>query len=73
MNLPACKQSYNRSCGITDPSLPSIDLKVPEGRNNLWGKTKAAFKYIHEHHLDDADWFLKSQDKQGRRRVLLIY
>ena len=30
--------------------MPSIDLKVLESRKTLWGKTKAAFKYIYEHH-----------------------
>ena len=33
-----------------DPEMPSIDLKVLESRKTLWGKTKAAFKYIYEHH-----------------------
>ena len=55
-------QQNNFKLCSPDPSLPAIDLKIPEGRNNLWGKTKAAFKYIYEHHLDEADWFLKSDD-----------
>ena len=33
-----------------DPEMPSIDLKILESRKTLWGKTKAAFKYIYEHH-----------------------
>ena len=33
-----------------DSSLPAIDLKVTESRKTLWGKTKAAFKYVFENH-----------------------
>ena len=35
---------------ISDPSLPSIDLGIEEDRNMLWGKTKAAFKYVYENY-----------------------
>lgn len=45
-----------------DAELGTIKLPVGEGRKNLWNKTRHAFKYLWDHHRDDADWFLKADD-----------
>lgn len=45
-----------------DTLFPAINLGVPEGRAHLTGKTMHAFKYVYDHHFDDADWFLKADD-----------
>uniref|UniRef100_A0A1I8A9Z3 N-acetylgalactosaminide beta-1,3-galactosyltransferase n=2 Tax=Steinernema glaseri TaxID=37863 RepID=A0A1I8A9Z3_9BILA len=42
--------------------LPTHDLNVTEGRDHLFGKSKAAFRYLYENELHNYDWFLKADD-----------
>ncbi|XP_025095203.1 glycoprotein-N-acetylgalactosamine 3-beta-galactosyltransferase 1-like isoform X1 [Pomacea canaliculata] len=46
----------------TDKNFPTIGLNVSEGREHLTAKTMNGFRYVYEHHLDDADWFMKVDD-----------
>lgn len=46
-----------------DPEFPEIVvLPVENGRSHLWHKARLALKYVYDHHLNDADWFLRADD-----------
>ncbi|KAM3858203.1 glycoprotein-N-acetylgalactosamine 3-beta-galactosyltransferase 1 [Diretmus argenteus] len=55
-----CDKVLYMSSEKTD--FPTVGLNVSEGRDNLYWKTIRAFQYVHRHHLNDADWFLKADD-----------
>ena len=81
----AVKDTWGKRCNIllfmsskADKDFPAVGLNVPEGRENLWLKTRAAWKYVYENHLDDADWFIKADDDsfvivENLRYLLLKY
>ncbi|XP_043939522.1 glycoprotein-N-acetylgalactosamine 3-beta-galactosyltransferase 1-B-like [Protopterus annectens] len=63
------KATWSRHCNIvlfmssvTDNDFPVIGLNTTEGREQLYWKTINAFHYVHKHHIDEADWFLKADD-----------
>ncbi|KAI9559034.1 hypothetical protein GHT06_015823 [Daphnia sinensis] len=66
----AVKETWGPRCNIllfmssvNDTKLPTIGLPgVGEGREELWGKTREAFRYVWEHYQDEADWFFKADD-----------
>lgn len=45
-----------------EKSLPTVVLPVGEGRDNLWAKTKEAFKHVHDNYIEQAEWFMKADD-----------
>ncbi|KAK4014938.1 glycoprotein-N-acetylgalactosamine 3-beta-galactosyltransferase 1 [Daphnia magna] len=65
----AVKNTWGKRCNVLlfmsseeDPSLPTIKLPIIEGRDQLWGKTREAFRHIWNHYRDQADWFFKADD-----------
>ncbi|XP_042290521.1 glycoprotein-N-acetylgalactosamine 3-beta-galactosyltransferase 1-like isoform X2 [Thunnus maccoyii] len=62
------KETWAKRCNVVlymssvKTDFPTVELNVSEGRENLYWKTIRAFQYIYQHHLDEADWFLKADD-----------
>jgi hypothetical protein len=43
--------------------LPALALEgVGTGREGLWSKTVAAFKYVEEKYRNEYDWVMKADD-----------
>lgn len=42
--------------------FPTVGLETKEGREQLYWKTIKAFQYVHNHYLNEADWFMKADD-----------
>ncbi|XP_041355761.1 glycoprotein-N-acetylgalactosamine 3-beta-galactosyltransferase 1-B-like isoform X2 [Gigantopelta aegis] len=63
------KETWGKRCNVmlffssvSNSTFPVIGLNVSEGREHLTAKTMQAFYYIYQHHLNDADWFMKTDD-----------
>ncbi|XP_044314037.1 glycoprotein-N-acetylgalactosamine 3-beta-galactosyltransferase 1 [Drosophila rhopaloa] len=46
----------------TDPHLNILKINISESRSNLYAKVRTGMSYVHKHHLNDYDWFVKADD-----------
>ena len=68
--LPGKVRSRNPNFSSVLTELVSVDDRlgtvalpgIEDGHGKMWPKTQKAFKYIWEHHRDDADWFFRADD-----------
>ncbi|ESO90966.1 hypothetical protein LOTGIDRAFT_191447 [Lottia gigantea] len=68
-NVMAVRNTWGSRCDKTlyfsseaNDTLSILKLDVPEGRKHLPKKTAKAFRYCHDHYLEEFDWFLKADD-----------
>lgn len=66
--LEHVRATWTKHCNLVlymssqSSDFPTVGLNVSEGRSQLYLKTIRAFQYLHAHHLQDANWFLKADD-----------
>ena len=63
------KNTWGKRCNVLliasdteDKEHDTIPINVTKGRQHLTMKTMKTFDYIYQHHMDDADWFMKADD-----------
>ena len=61
------KQTWGKGCdkllvmsSQQNDTFPTVGLNVPAGRNHTAAKVLVAWKYIHKHHVEDFDFFIKT-------------
>jgi hypothetical protein len=47
------------SHGIKGAHIVALNLTRPDTYDNLWEKVHLSVRYLHDTHIDDADWFVK--------------
>uniref|UniRef100_A0A0A1WFK1 N-acetylgalactosaminide beta-1,3-galactosyltransferase n=1 Tax=Zeugodacus cucurbitae TaxID=28588 RepID=A0A0A1WFK1_ZEUCU len=64
------KRTWGRRCNKLifistqyDEELGSVTVTEQKNSRNAWPKAQAALQYIYTHHLDDAEWFFRVDDK----------
>lgn len=45
-----------------DKGLGAVNIGVEDSHDNLWAKTREAFRYVYENLFNDGEWFLKADD-----------
>lgn len=61
------RDTWTKHCDIRlfmssalDSQFPAVGLNVSAGRDHIAAKAKAAWKYVHTHYIDQADYFVKA-------------